>query len=822
MTVKTEFRHLQATPGERGRDLEKPADTFEKRETYQEIAKFNFDPKIIMCNHASQLQLREPANLSKYYRNRKLCFAVHPRFPLLVSAGSDNELMLWGDNHISYQDLTLEHKPTCLKFSPQGSLLCIGYENGLLEFYPFNSGKQSGPKARTSVGVSKKLDAKLQEKDTAVLNIEFSNSKVSGKNYLAVSYFNKVSTGDYAGMGYVKVYELEYLYKKPGKAPEKRSAASLDEEPQEVTMLYARERRTITPQLDDQKKAERKPSAYFMSFSENDVYIIINFQIFDQHLNQESDGKEKNYVIWDLTQDKQLNDKDGFQKARTEKFNFPNHINAYHRCHEKFLEPALKKGPVANINALNVTAMKHFQNPALDPRDKRDLKILHDYICFGSSRGDLHLVKDTCLYVDGAVSSVESIRENAFCLAKSYAAHCSSVDLVEVVEDKVFTSSLGDQAIFEWAVNWGDVEWELDHLHLEDEDKKQDVIYREVEPKDVFFKNKIQKLEPRLYIREVREQAERSNEKGTQPEKVLRLQKVIGRKAFNRRNNLFYTANNHLIFSAGSLLVMLNIPPEGKDLSEAEKSEFFKEKFLEVDSFNSKSTSPEISTLTLTPDRKQVCVGTIEKKAKLITWDLMTNTFIKSWTLEDCCVVLNLCFSSDKKRLICVALTENYTQIVKLIDNVTSEVLGSADFTYSLPFKIKNVEFLPKSNDEFFSFGFQHMTHWKLKGGLINFTEMPIENMPEMMKHAGLRAELQEKEKKKNRKTHSRKEYPLEVTFRAVIFLYDDVMIAAGDDGFVGPAHPAVHLERRQHRREEERTPQLLHLVSLSVQVPLQ
>lgn len=46
---------MQATPGEIGRDVERPGDLYEKKENYQEIRKLNFYPRIIMNNHSSQL-----------------------------------------------------------------------------------------------------------------------------------------------------------------------------------------------------------------------------------------------------------------------------------------------------------------------------------------------------------------------------------------------------------------------------------------------------------------------------------------------------------------------------------------------------------------------------------------------------------------------------------------------------------------------------------------------------------------------------------------------------------------------------------------------
>src|SRR3990167_600136 len=118
ITLGTEFKTLQATPGEMGRDVEKPGDIYEKKETYQEMRKIVFHPRVLMNNHASQIQL--PVNPSPFdvSNNRNIKFAIHPEKPLMVSTGSDNELVFWNiNNHKSPQSMVLKNTPICIKFS---------------------------------------------------------------------------------------------------------------------------------------------------------------------------------------------------------------------------------------------------------------------------------------------------------------------------------------------------------------------------------------------------------------------------------------------------------------------------------------------------------------------------------------------------------------------------------------------------------------------------------------------------------------------------------------------------------------------------------
>jgi hypothetical protein len=76
-----------------------------------------------------------------------------------------------------------------------------------------------------------------------------------------------------------------------------------------------------------------------------------------------------------------------------------------------------------------------------------------------------------------------------------------------------------------------------------------------------------------------------------------------------------------------------------------------------------------------------------------------------SITLEDCCVVLNLCYSGDMKRIVAIALTRDHTQRLYLIETAGLVVLGTCEMKYSAAIKIKDISFLPKTNSEFITIG---------------------------------------------------------------------------------------------------------------------
>ena len=54
-----------------------------------------------------------------------------------------------------------------------------------------------------------------------------------------------------------------------------------------------------------------------------------------------------------------------------------------------------------------------------------------------------------------------------------------------------------------------------------------------------------------------------------QPEVELKLSRIIGRKAFNRRNNLFYDFDERLLYIAGSNLIITTL--EDDEAGESQK-----------------------------------------------------------------------------------------------------------------------------------------------------------------------------------------------------------------------------------------------------------
>jgi hypothetical protein len=66
---------------------------------------------------------------------------------------------------------------------------------------------------------------------------------------------------------------------------------------------------------------------------------------------------------------------------------------------------------------------------------------------------------------------------------------------------------------------------------------------------------------------------------------------------------------------------------------------------------------------------------------------------------------MNIKFAYDNRHIICNTITNEYTMMIFLIDSDSPCILGATNLSFSLPFKIKDIEFNPNSIFRFVSCG---------------------------------------------------------------------------------------------------------------------
>lgn len=178
--------------------------------------------------------------------------------------GDDHYLYLW--DYLSKELILFKHnsfKPTFCKFSQDGTYLALGYVNGNLIVYKLKISKSTNEKTY-EIDLSQYT---IYNKDVkqAVLSIEFSHDDGRGETKMAVSYDN-----------------IQFNHEEPDVTKVKEQAF--------VNVFF------VHPNKPEQEiripstyKTEGKSSevygiaVYFMSFSEDNNYLMLYYQFFNNN-----------------------------------------------------------------------------------------------------------------------------------------------------------------------------------------------------------------------------------------------------------------------------------------------------------------------------------------------------------------------------------------------------------------------------------------------------------------------------------------------------------------------------------------------------------
>ena len=303
-------------------------------------------------------------------------------------------------------------------------------------------------------------------------------------------------------------------------------------------------------------------------------------------------------------------------------------------------------------------------------------------------------------------------------------------------EEFLMTVSEIDECVMQWSIKKCNANWEYDHLPYDE--PKPVLGLRDADQAEADLEEKVraelQALEQRLLISDMKTtvDAEDSAEKCK-----LVLHRVLGRKAFSAKNNIFVSADSYLITPVGSLVVLQPLPLLGE--SQVRPDEKFKQIILEPDSENVFSESPEIASLTICHNNKFLGIGTKQINPFLMLWDITTTTFLQKTQFTGCISITNIKFSEDYSKTICLAQQRTLRQGVYLLEMFSGTILAFCVFENSDFSRIKDLSFLPESNSQFLTCGIQHLSLWEYRGGLLNFEEMELVRFNDQM--ATVRAE---------------------------------------------------------------------------------
>lgn len=625
----------------------------------------------------------------------KVLIALHPEHSLLVSVGDDRILKLWNyDTHVLIVSKQLDAKarPSALQFSRFG-MLAVGMDNGILvllvskdPYWGVNP-KSNAPELA--------VITTTRELASAVLCIEFSPND----EFMAVSYDNialdkAVRVDDVSGKaetssGYVMLYRQAefgdgYTYQ-----------------------LYSRVVLPFSNMKDMANYPLRSECAVTaMEFSRDGAFLgMLNQRVRQkQHIPNDSDHRPL-LIVWNVISGDIV---ENFGDLRT---------TIWHKL--------IVLGLLYSTVQINIQRLVQVSSVSTQTSLFAGM--------IGASDGSLHAFRLNRLFMEYQKLSsdrLEDINEglDLYSVSRSQLAHSGPV--LQCVfsrnEHILFTTAIGERTVMQWQVRCEEKNWDYDYLsYLIPADPFKETLSR-----DSFYRTLTEVWTPR-----------RDLKRDPTQEIRLKVESIMGRRANDRRNNLFYESQDRIIYSAGPHIIL-----RSKDKNHLLLGDFADEDF-----------NSEVSCMTLGADRRVLAFGTSEVECRVQVWDLCAYIMLTSIRLQDCCQVQLLRLSTDLKYLLVVCLTKDYHQEMKVISvsqEVPCQVIASTLLSETCAFKVKDAIFLERDGLEVVTSGIQHLAFWKLEGRSLSHSIAHLENEFDSMR----------------------------IAFLCVIFLRE-VIVTAGDDG---------------------------------------
>ena len=640
----------------------------------------------------------------KYYRTR---FAIHPLLPIIVIISVDQTLRIYDferKENISIKNLG--SSATCISFSHDGKLIAIGTIYGKVMIInceiveDIRDNKSYGYKLQTLEPIqfiqmaTSYYNNNSNVKNQGITPVLLTKFSTHG-DFLAISYDNKrTKDGKPQGGNMISIYMLR-LSKKLQIV--NRRTMSND--------LYLKYIDITIPdnqyQLTNLNKMET--ASTHIDFSEDDLFILITHQQLS--FTKEINNNPNNFIfiVWDLAKNQIT-----VNQEKLHTLNFP-----------KFTTSSAIFS--RNLNSLYTDRETDLSNNNENNNNERDKIILtsvwqsfHSFTSIaGSKEGTLHLFRSSSLVFDSELLNnfiIEKISLDEMGPNRSYAGHIGSISKIESTTDEkfIFTSSSIDQCVIEWFVMNEDSLWDLDFYPLNHliNDPFMDVLNI-----DLFNALKISTWKNRVSLLDI------YNGLFDEETKIsLDLVHIYGRRANDKRNNIKYDNSNRLIYSISSYIVYLTISPKGEMLQEF---------FVPIENYHNEYQM-EISTFTLSYDKKEIAIAFNGLTAIISRWEISTQLSLAKITINFCCVINIIKYSYNKKKMIGYGLHKNYYAFVFIIDVDSSTVIASSTLIQSLPIKIKDMDFVGITSDEFYTVGIQHLALWNLRGCYLEYRNIPL------------------------------------------------------------------------------------------------
>lgn len=370
-----------------------------KLEFSLEGTKTQFQATILGKNHSTQDVSEAPLD------NRYLRMALHPQLPLMASVGRDKSLSIWNikDNSILERYfLGTNSLPTTLKYNPDGTMLCVGFQDGSTKLYQskiteIEYKREANGKLNLTLEILKpdlvQLEViKVSDKAITVIDVEFSENG----SYLAISYDYKkvvlvqknvnedvVQTKDSDGCFVIIFTHRDSINK-----------VNYIGQAEEDNIMYIKKIEIKCPVLESKTSMDHYLVANQMSFSEDSRFILIYFMPKSRNQEVKIDKKDGVYILWDIQTNNNVNVKLwGSLEHKLASIKFPFQIWAYYVYLKEANSPDLIK-IFEQENNLDVIEGLQIHG------DMIDCTAIYDngkIIFIGDNNGQLHIIKSIAL-----------------------------------------------------------------------------------------------------------------------------------------------------------------------------------------------------------------------------------------------------------------------------------------------------------------------------------------------------------------------------------------------------------------------------------------
>lgn len=675
-----------------------------------------------------------------------ITFSIHPFFPIITIIGSDKTIRFYDYGKkrlIIAKELGL--KCSCCTFSPDGTLLVVGFETGTVMFFDTKMSSQNLEVNQNYYLPKLESVLTIRTGVTPVLAIKFS----AQSDFVCISYDNKKNKlNDYISGSYISIYIKQ------------NSSLMNFKKKIESEGFYIKVSDFNIPisQFEINNLDRNSSATTSIDFSEDSKYILISSHKVNE-FDKKNNATKSIFIIWDIINNQVVYDDNilknlKFREISISKAVYMKDFSSYYEPMyiSDFLNNCLMKNP----DYINSKDPDNIYNQLIIIYTMNSLNS-YDSVIAGSMDGGLYILNKLDLYTHKEENINLNTRNNFINLfdkdlklekeinyeieypplthgkAKLFPAHCGCVSKIECSQDNfnAFTSGIFDQNIIQWRVINQDLFSNLDFFPIipiaatisnnPKENTKEEISmdlklindpYEDIINYNQFniFNKGPWIVRYCIFLENIAQEKIMNKYLPTYINmnfnRILNMKRIFGRKAKDCFQTLDIDSNENVVYMSTCYIIILSYD---SDLN-------FKQSFFIPDQTSHYSLNREINCFKLSYDKKLIAIGLKGLNAAITVWELNSKLQISHTEIENCRTIQFLNFDKNRKNLVGIGLQENYITMVFIYNIFESRITHSYLDIDSPVFKIKDVQFMYESSDELISVGLQHISFWKIFG----------------------------------------------------------------------------------------------------------